>query len=113
MVDEILGSDRDWNENIKRLPREVLKEGIRTILGHPVQYAGIKDENVENFRKWLEINDEPVLERIVSKLRERKDIDNHGIRAVIMWITANAGFLKNKDWQIHRSIFSGWEESKE
>lgn len=107
VVDKFMG-DHDWSY-IAKTPREDLLVTLMSKLG---SFRGeITEKNLDDIEKYFEQNKEGVLLEIVQKLRRTNEIDPHGIRVVLYWITANIDLLSerylkenhnrqlNDDWQ--------------
>lgn len=112
LVDKILG-DYDWN-NLD-LPSETLTKMVFYHLKHPVLYPKVEDNQLDEFVEYLQKN-EPLLAKIVNQLRRHKEqegMGNYEVRIVLMYLTANMDYLKERSKPGRRKINAGWKPSWE
>lgn len=112
LVDKILG-DYDWN-NLDLSSKTLVEIAFR-YLKHPVLYPKVEDNQLDGFEDCLR-ESEPLLAKIVNQLRRHKEqegMGNYEVRIVVLYITANMDYLKERSKPGRRVINAGWKPSWE
>lgn len=117
IVDKFLG-EYDWLDVGHTLPVGEIQQGLFLCFGK--FKLQVSDDSLDSFEEYLKLNEEIELAEIISKLRKRigqEEIDNNGIRAVVLFIVANIDYLKEKylksAGKVNRKITSNWKVSEE
>lgn len=118
IVDKLI-TEKDLGQLNRSLSQEQLTDALWFYLGHPVQNSTVQDSQIEQLENYLQQNNEPIFLEIVFKLKQKKsnlqqkgfketiteDVDNHGIRCVLMYLIANLDTFKTQyEWNKNKIV---------
>lgn len=95
-----------WYDVFKANRPDDLLQGLRDIMGHPLNRP-VVPENIDNFSRFLAERGENVLAYLVEALR--LDLTPEMVRYTMVFILVNGDLLKQRENKKLRSIDDAWE----